>query len=418
MLLLAFLLPAWALNRLYVARRRRRRARDGHLLERQHRHSQRRDAHAPEHPRERRRDRPGLPAIADGRADGRAAVLPFVRIHRHASGCRRSSGFGVVYHPNPMDAKSDRRAGRPLPRDHHHQHAHVLLVVRPQVRAASSSSTCATRSSAPNGCANRSPPPSRRSSASICSKATAARRCRRSSRSTSRTSRTGASVSAARASARSDIRCRASPCKIVDPGDGRGSAVRSGRPAARQGPEPDARLSRRTEKTAEVIRDGWYVTGDIATIDEAGFVQHHRSAVALQQDRRRDGAAHARSRNRSRRSSATTTSCVVTSVPDDTRGERLVAFYTDPEVDAPDLWERLCQTELPRLWLPKARRSPFRRIDPDARHRKGRSARRAPTRVSSAPRQRPERARVCLHLSAVVVGQHVHGGRLVRTAAT
>jgi acyl-[acyl-carrier-protein]-phospholipid O-acyltransferase/long-chain-fatty-acid--[acyl-carrier-protein] ligase len=45
--------------------------------------------------------------------------------------------------------------------------------------------------------------------------------------------------------------------------------------------------------------------------------------------------------------------CAVTAVPDDARGERLVAFYTDPLISPSDLWERLCRTELPRLWLPK-----------------------------------------------------------------
>ena len=35
------------------------------------------------------------------------------------------------------------------------------------------------------------------------------------------------------------------------------------------------------------------------------------------------------------------------------RGERLVAFYTDPALQPSDIWERLCQGELPRLWIPK-----------------------------------------------------------------
>ena len=44
---------------------------------------------------------------------------------------------------------------------------------------------------------------------------------------------------------------------------------------------------------------------------------------------------------------------VVTSLPDQTKGERLVAFYTDADLTPQELWERLCRTELPRLWLPK-----------------------------------------------------------------
>jgi acyl-[acyl-carrier-protein]-phospholipid O-acyltransferase/long-chain-fatty-acid--[acyl-carrier-protein] ligase len=46
-------------------------------------------------------------------------------------------------------------------------------------------------------------------------------------------------------------------------------------------------------------------------------------------------------------------SCVVTGIPDPAKGERLVVFYTDPALRPHDLWDRLCESELPRLWLPK-----------------------------------------------------------------
>jgi acyl-[acyl-carrier-protein]-phospholipid O-acyltransferase/long-chain-fatty-acid--[acyl-carrier-protein] ligase len=43
----------------------------------------------------------------------------------------------------------------------------------------------------------------------------------------------------------------------------------------------------------------------------------------------------------------------VTGVPDPTKGERLVAFYTDRQTAPQQLWQRLCESGLPRLWLPK-----------------------------------------------------------------
>jgi acyl-[acyl-carrier-protein]-phospholipid O-acyltransferase / long-chain-fatty-acid--[acyl-carrier-protein] ligase len=42
----------------------------------------------------------------------------------------------------------------------------------------------------------------------------------------------------------------------------------------------------------------------------------------------------------------------VTGIPDEHRGERLVALYVH-SASPSELWQRLSETGLPRLWLPK-----------------------------------------------------------------
>ena len=44
---------------------------------------------------------------------------------------------------------------------------------------------------------------------------------------------------------------------------------------------------------------------------------------------------------------------VVTAVPDAAKGERLVALHTDPDLTAQQIWERLSESDLPKLWVPK-----------------------------------------------------------------
>lgn len=105
-------------------------------------------------------------------------------------------------------------------------------------------------------------------------------------------------------------------------------------------------------RTAEVLRDGWYVTGDIACIDEAGFIRI-TDRVSRFSKIAGEMVPHMKIEEQIQLLLDAQYACAVTSVPDDARGERLVAFYTDPELQASDLWERLCRTELPRLWLPK-----------------------------------------------------------------
>src|SRR5262249_26701631 len=106
------------------------------------------------------------------------------------------------------------------------------------------------------------------------------------------------------------------------------------------------------ERTKDVLRDGWYVTGDIATIDADGFI---RITDRLSRFSKIGGGMvpHMKLEEQINALIGDHGACAVTAVPDETRGERLVAFYTDGSVTPTELWERLCRTELPRLWLPK-----------------------------------------------------------------
>jgi acyl-[acyl-carrier-protein]-phospholipid O-acyltransferase/long-chain-fatty-acid--[acyl-carrier-protein] ligase len=45
--------------------------------------------------------------------------------------------------------------------------------------------------------------------------------------------------------------------------------------------------------------------------------------------------------------------CAVTAVAGDQRGERLIVLYSHSELGPGDLRQRLANTDLPRLWLPK-----------------------------------------------------------------
>jgi acyl-[acyl-carrier-protein]-phospholipid O-acyltransferase/long-chain-fatty-acid--[acyl-carrier-protein] ligase len=106
------------------------------------------------------------------------------------------------------------------------------------------------------------------------------------------------------------------------------------------------------ERTSEVIRDGWYVTGDIAAVDDDGFV---RITDRLSRFSKIAGEMVPHIRIEEAISEILPDSqSAVTGVPDEQRGERLVVLYTASEIVPRDLWQRLTETALPPLWVPKA----------------------------------------------------------------
>jgi acyl-[acyl-carrier-protein]-phospholipid O-acyltransferase/long-chain-fatty-acid--[acyl-carrier-protein] ligase len=110
----------------------------------------------------------------------------------------------------------------------------------------------------------------------------------------------------------------------------------------------------RPEKTAEVLRDDWYVTGDIATEDEDGFIQ---ITDRLSRFSKIGGemVPHVKVEEKLHElAGVTEQTFVVTGVPDEKKGERLVVLHTLPDDKLQAVLDKLPQASLPNLWVPRA----------------------------------------------------------------
>jgi acyl-[acyl-carrier-protein]-phospholipid O-acyltransferase / long-chain-fatty-acid--[acyl-carrier-protein] ligase len=117
----------------------------------------------------------------------------------------------------------------------------------------------------------------------------------------------------------------------------------------------------RAEKTGEVLRDGWYNTGDIASIDEDGFL---RVTDRLSRFSKIGGemVPHIKVEEKLQElAGASEQMFVVAAVPDEKRGERLIVLHTLSEEQLEECLTGLAKSDLPPLWRP--RRDQFVRIE-------------------------------------------------------
>ena len=109
----------------------------------------------------------------------------------------------------------------------------------------------------------------------------------------------------------------------------------------------------RPEKTAEVLRDGWYNTGDVAAMDEDGFV---RITDRLSRFSKIGGemVPHIKVEDKLHEiAGATEQIFAVTAVPDEKKGERLMVLHTLPDEKLQDCLSQLSKSDLPALWKPR-----------------------------------------------------------------
>ena len=144
-------------------------------------------------------------------------------------------------------------------------------------------------------------------------------------------------------------------CRIVDPDTNEPLAPGSEGMLLVKGPNVMPGYLGKPEMTAKAIRDGWYTTGDMAKIDDDGFVtitgrlsRFAKVAGEMVPLEKVEEDMHA--------VLGTNDSVLaVTAVPDDNRGERLVVLHL-PTLTMPprEMGQKLAERGLPNLWVPRS----------------------------------------------------------------
>src|SRR5207249_1946611 len=106
------------------------------------------------------------------------------------------------------------------------------------------------------------------------------------------------------------------------------------------------------EKTAEVLKDGWYVTGDLGTIDRDGFI-FITGRLSRFSKLAGEMVSHTAVEEKLQQAAGLADmTFVVTGVKDEKRGEKLVVLYANWDGDIEVLLKKMKEAGVPNLWLP------------------------------------------------------------------
>ena len=107
-------------------------------------------------------------------------------------------------------------------------------------------------------------------------------------------------------------------------------------------------------KTAEVIRNGWYITGDIARMDRNGSISITGRISRFSKIAGEMVPHELVEHEINRLIKPDHRVLAIAGGEDSRRGEKLIAFYSDPDIVKPaELVRQLREANIPNLWIPK-----------------------------------------------------------------